>query len=167
MFIHFRMLNMDDLKLKSPEDIPATFIEAWNEKNAQKLAFIFNEDAEFINVTGLWWHNRKSIFEAHDYGLKVIFKDSELSLRKTKVKYLSDTIAVVNARVHLEGQTSIKGKKAHARNTIFTFVVHQNDDGNWSCASAQNTDIVPGKETHIIDEEGNMEAVDYRENTTE
>jgi uncharacterized protein (TIGR02246 family) len=156
------MANFNDLNLNGPTDIPKTFIKAWNLKNAKMLASIFDEDAEFINVTGLWWHNRESIFDAHDYGLKVIFKDSELSLRKTKVKYLSHTIAVVNARVHLEDQTSIKGKKAQARNTIFTFVAHQNDNGSWSCASAQNTDIVPGKETHIIDEDGNMEGVDYR-----
>ncbi len=159
------MTDFKDLELKEPLDIPNTFIKAWNLKDAKILASIFDEDAEFINVTGLWWHDRASIFEAHDYGLKVIFKDSELSLRKSKVKYLSDTIAVVNARVHLERQTSTKDKEAQARNTIFTFVVHKNDEGNWSCASAQNTDIVPGKETHIIDDEGNIEAVDYRENT--
>ncbi|MGM0581604.1 MAG: SgcJ/EcaC family oxidoreductase [Bacteroidota bacterium] len=158
------MANFNDLFLNEPTDIPNTFIKAWNLKDAKMLASIFNEDAEFINVTGLWWHDRESIYKAHDYGLKVIFKNSELSLRKTKVKYLSDTIAVVNARMHLEGQTSIKGKKAQARNTIFTFVVHQNDDGNWSCASAQNTDIVPGKETHIVDKDGNIEALDYRDN---
>jgi len=157
---------MNQLELKSPEDIPKTFIKAWNLKDAKMLASIFDEDAEFINVTGLWWHNRASIFKAHDYGLKIIFKDSELSLRKTKTKYLSETIAVVNARLHLTGQTSLKGKKAQARNTVFTFVVHEKKDGNWSCASAQNTDIIPGKETHIIDEEGKMEAVDYRTNNT-
>ncbi|WMN12392.1 SgcJ/EcaC family oxidoreductase [Marivirga salinae] len=156
------MTDFTTLNIPEPQEIPNTFIKAWNLKDPKMLASIFDEDAEFINVTGLWWHNRESIFEAHDYGLKVIFKDSELSLRKSKVKYLSETIAVVNARVHLEGQTSINGKKAQARNTIFTFVVHKNDYGNWSCASAQNTDIVPGKETHIIDEEGNMDAVDYR-----
>jgi len=161
------MTDFNDLQLKAPKEIPATFIKAWNLKDAKMLASIFDEDAEFINVTGLWWHDRESIYKAHDYGLKVIFKDSELSLRKTKVKYLSDTIAVVNARIHLEGQTSINEIKAQPRNTIFTFVVHKNDEGNWSCASAQNTDVVPGKETHIIDEDGNMEAVDYRDNTTE
>ncbi|SMG20402.1 conserved hypothetical protein [Marivirga sericea] len=156
------MVNFSSLQLEDPKDIPNTFIKAWNKKDAVMLASIFDEDAEFINVTGLWWHDRKSIFKAHDYGLKVIFKDSELSLRKTKVKYLSDRIAVVNARIHLDGQTDIKGVKAQARNTIFTFVVHQKEDGHWSCASAQNTDIVPGKETHIVDEDGSMEAVDYR-----
>ncbi|WKK83031.2 SgcJ/EcaC family oxidoreductase [Marivirga arenosa] len=153
---------MDHLELNSPEDIPNTFIDAWNEKDARKLASIFDEDAEFINVTGLWWHDRESIFQAHDYGLKVIFKDSTLTLRKSKVKYLSDSIAVVNARVHLEGQTNVNDVQAQDRNTIFTFVVHQNEQGYWTCASAQNTDVVPGKETHIIDEEGNMKAVDYR-----
>lgn len=161
------MNEFNPLNIQAPEDIPKSFIKAWNLKDANMLASIFDEDAEFINVTGLWWHDRDSIFKAHDYGLKVIFKDSALSLRKSKVKYLSDTIAVVNARVHLENQTSIDGKKAQARNTIFTFVVHQNEKGNWSCASAQNTDIVPGKETHFIDKDGNMEAVDYRDNTTE
>ncbi|ADR22431.1 hypothetical protein MATR_37230 [Marivirga tractuosa] len=161
------MADFNALILKEPVEIPVAFIKAWNLKDAKMLASIFDEDAEFINVTGLWWHDRNAIFKAHDYGLKVIFKDSELSLRKTKVKYLSDTVAVVNARMHLEGQTSIDGKKAQARNTIFTFVVHQNEDGNWSCASAQNTDVVPGKETHIIDENGNMEGVDYRPNNTD
>lgn len=154
---------MEIAELKLPEEIPNHFVDSWNKKDAKALASIFDEDAEFINVTGLWWHDRSSIFKAHDYGLKVIFKDSELSLRKMKVKYLADNIAVVNARVHLKDQTSINAKEAQPRNTIFTFVVHQNDNGNWSCASAQNTDIVPGKETHIIDEDGNIEAVDYRE----
>uniref|UniRef100_UPI0025D66BCB SgcJ/EcaC family oxidoreductase n=1 Tax=Marivirga sp. TaxID=2018662 RepID=UPI0025D66BCB len=144
------MAEFNSLSIQNPKDVPTEFIKTWNLKDAKMLASIFDDDAEFINVTGLWWHDRSSIFEAHDYGLKVIFKDSELSLRKIKIKYLSDTIAVVNARVHLKGQTSINGKKAHPRNTIFTFVVHQNEDGNWSCASAHNTDIAPGKETHFI-----------------
>jgi uncharacterized protein (TIGR02246 family) len=156
------MVKSSNSNINKPEEIPNTFIKAWNLKDANMLASIFDEDAEFINVTGLWWHDRNSIFKAHDYGLKVIFKDSELSLRKMKVKYLSDKIAVVNAQIHLEGQTDIEDKKAQARNTIFTFVVHQKEEGNWSCASAQNTDIVPGKETHFIDEDGRMEAVDYR-----
>jgi len=93
------MPNMDKLELTAPEDIPNTFIEAWNEKNAEKLASIFDEDAEFINVTGLWWHDRESIFQAHDYGLKVIFKDSTLTFRKSKVKYLSDTMVLQSKRM--------------------------------------------------------------------
>lgn len=39
----------------SPVDIPARFEEAWNERDARKLAAIFDEDAEFVNVVGIWW----------------------------------------------------------------------------------------------------------------
>ena len=47
------------------------------------------------------------------------------------------------------------------RTTIFSFVVHRTEAG-WRCASAQNTDVVPGKETHIVDDTGAFGSVDYR-----
>lgn len=147
--------------LKEPEDIPKQFVVAWNNRNASDLADLFAEDAEFVNVVGLWWHNKEDIFKAHDYGLKKLFNNSELSIRKIKTKYLSDDIAVVNARLHLEGQTQIKGEKPQARNTIFTFVVQKKKD-YWICVSAHNTDIVPGKETNIVKADNSIEAVDYR-----
>lgn len=142
--------------------IPERFAEGWNERNADKIAALFDENAEFVNVVGIWWHKREDIRRAHDYGLQVIFNNSELSVGKTSVKYLSDTIAVVHARMRLTGQSELKGKKPKNRQTIFSFVVHETG-GEWSCASAQNTDIVPGKETNFINSEGDLKAVDYRE----
>ena len=51
-------MKLHHLNLDRPEAAVHTFIEAWNERNTHKLASIFVEDAEFVNVTGLWWHNR-------------------------------------------------------------------------------------------------------------
>jgi len=146
--------------ISSPEDIPTRFEEAWNERDANKLAAIFDEDAEFVNVVGIWWHNRRDIYKAHDYGLRVIFKDSHLARGKTTVKYLSDTIAVVHSRFRLKNQTPLDESVPQQRQTIFSFVVHKKEN-SWSCASAHNTDIVPGKETHLM-RDGEIDAVDYR-----
>jgi hypothetical protein len=79
------------------------------------------------------------------------------------VKRLSDEIAVVHARMHLEGQTPI-GVVARpgARTNIFSFVVHRTRDG-WRCAAAHNTDVVPGVETNIVDDEGRLTSVAYRD----
>ncbi|WPP49866.1 YybH family protein [Catalinimonas niigatensis] len=146
----------------SPERIPKIFVEAWNQRDAAKLASLFDEDAEFINVTGLWWHNRAAIEKAHDYGLRAIFKQSRLKLVQTKVKFLSEKIAVVQAKMKLSGQTPTdEVKNPGTRRNIFTFIVHQSG-GKWTCASAQNTDIVPNMETHVRDEKGQLKAVDYR-----
>ena len=65
---------------QSPEDLPKLFVEYWNQPRPDLMAALFEEDADFINVVGLWWNNRQDIFKAHDYGLKMIFKNSVLSI---------------------------------------------------------------------------------------
>lgn len=149
-------------KAKKPDEIPALFVEAWIARDADMLASLFTEDAEFVNVVGLWWHNRGDIRRAHAYGFEKIFGDSGLVIRKMKVKYLTDEIAVVHARMRLKNQTP-KGnvKTPSLRQNVFSFVV-QKFNGSWKCVSAHNTDIVPGAETNIIDEEGNFKGVNYR-----
>lgn len=148
--------------IHSPQEIPSRFAKAWNERDANKIAALFDEDADFINVVGIWWNNREDIQKAHDYGLRVIFNQSDLSVTKTEVKYLSETIAVVHARMRLKGQSSHQdtADQPGLRFNIITFVVHKTENG-WICAAAHNTDIVPGKETNIV-KDGTIKAIDYR-----
>lgn len=150
------------MDIQKPDDIPHLFTNAWNNRDADGIASLFDEDAEFVNVVGLWWHNREDIRKAHAYGLKTIFNESLLETRLVRVKYLSDNIAVVHARMRLSGQTALGSTKRPAsRNNIFSFVTHLTGQG-WMCASAHNTDVIPGTETNIITESGEVRAVDYR-----
>ncbi len=145
---------------QSPEEVPQLFIKHWNNRRADLLAELFELDADFINVVGLWWDKREEIFKAHDYGLRKIFSDSTLRAGKMKIKRLSEGAAIVHVRMILSGQTPI-GDYAGVRRTIFTFVVRKHHD-LWLCASAQNTDIVAGAETFIRAEDGSLKPVDYR-----
>ena len=147
---------------QSPEDLPKLFVEYWNQRRPDLMAALFEEDADFINVVGLWWKNRQDIFKAHDYGLKMIFKNSVLSIIKLKTKMLSQKSAVVHAKMKFEGQTPIAGEKGGTRRTVFTFIVRQDYEGIWWAVSAQNTDIVRGVETYITTEDGSLKPVDYR-----
>ncbi len=148
--------------LDTPESIPAVFVEAWNRRDPDKLASIFDEDAEFVNVVGLWWHDREAIRRAHAYGLERIFDRSTLRLGVTRVKRLSDDVAVVHARMRLEGQTPV-GEVANpgTRTNVFTFVVRRTPEG-WSCAAAHNTDVVPHAETNVVGGDGRLAPADYR-----
>lgn len=38
----------------TPEDIPSLFIHYWNQRDAKGIAEQFTEDADFVNVVGLW-----------------------------------------------------------------------------------------------------------------
>jgi uncharacterized protein (TIGR02246 family) len=144
-----------------PEQIPSLFAEAWNARNPDALAALFDEDAEFVNVAGLWWHDRSSIRTAHAYGLERIFNESTLVVAETRVNTLRDDVAVVHARTILSGQTGVAHiKRPESRTTIFSFVVHR-VGSVWLCASAHNTDVVPNMETNIIDENGTFRSANY------
>ncbi len=148
--------------LDRPEAIAEVFVEAWARRDADGLAALFDTDAEFVNVTGLWWHDREAIRKAHAYGLAHIFDQSTLRIGALRVKHLAEDIAVVHARMILSGQTATDGiASPGTRHSVFSFVVHKTDDG-WRCASAHNTDVVPGMETNIVDADGRLRAVDYR-----
>jgi uncharacterized protein (TIGR02246 family) len=138
----------------SPEDIPGLFARAWNDRDSGALALLFDEDAQFVSVTGLCWHDRESIRKAHASGLERLVNKSILAIDETKVKLLSPDIAVVHARMTLSGQAPAGAVTQPApRTTIVSFVVHRTVD-RWLCASAHNTDVIPNTKTNVIDEAG-------------
>ncbi|MDM1528562.1 SgcJ/EcaC family oxidoreductase [Myroides odoratimimus] len=148
---------------QNPEEIVQQFVTAWNKYDANLLADIFVDDADFVNVIGLWWHKKEDIFKAHDYGLKVIFKESTLIIKRTKIRYLTDTIAIVHARLQLSNQSALKENETpQLRNNLFIFVT-QKIENNWYCIAAQNAEIQSGKETFIKKEDGSFEAVNYNQ----
>jgi uncharacterized protein (TIGR02246 family) len=127
----------------SPEEIPGLFARAWNDRNPDALGSLFDEDAEFVNVTGLCWHGRESIRKAHASRLARIVNGSTMATGETKVKLLSPEVAVVHTRMTLTGDDPA-GAVTHPgpRTTIVSFVVHRAGE-RWLCASAQNTDVIP------------------------
>ncbi len=135
------------MKLDNPEDVASAFAAAWMERDADALAALFTEDADFVNVVGIWWEDRAAIRKAHHYGLTTFFRDSRLSVGRTKVRRLGADVAIVHARMILTGQLTPEGSKAGRRHTILTLVMARQPGGGWLCISAQNTDIVPGRET--------------------
>jgi uncharacterized protein (TIGR02246 family) len=135
---------------RSPEEIPALFARALNERNADALAALFDEDAQFVNVAGLCWYDRESIRKAHTHGPERTVNKSTLAIDETKVKLLSPDIALVHARMTLSGPAADGGgAQPRPRATIVSFVVHKIGE-RWQCASAHITDVVPSTETNVI-----------------
>ncbi|WP_425099198.1 SgcJ/EcaC family oxidoreductase [Tropicibacter sp. S64] len=146
--------------LDRPEDMPQAFAEAWHDRDGHRIAALFAEDADFVNVTGLWWHGRAAIARPHEIALKTFFARTTLHLGRTETRALGPDCAVVRCRVHITGQTAPDGGKAGDRQTILTFVMARQPTG-WLCVSGQNTEVSPGMETHLAGPDG-PRPVDYR-----
>ncbi|WP_349291205.1 SgcJ/EcaC family oxidoreductase [Loktanella sp. SALINAS62] len=141
--------------------MPRLFQDAWNRKDAHALAALFSEDADFVNVVGLWWHNRADIERAHHYGLTTFFRNSTISARRVKLRQMSEDIAIVHTRWKLSGQRDKADEALGDRLGIMIFVAERSSTG-WIVCAAQNTDINPGMETNVF-RNGKMSAVDYRD----
>lgn len=144
----------------TPLAVAEAFAAAWNDYDAEALAGLFVEDAEFVNVVGLWWHDREHIRQTHAYGFRKIFRNSHMKLGRTAVRDLGADVAVVHAAWTLTGQESHENREAGKRRGVISFTVQRQAGGGWLAVSAHNTDRINGAETHIA-AEGTLNPAHY------
>ena len=147
------------MTVAAPEDFPKAFTQAWMARDGDALGALFVDDADFVNVVGIWWENRPAIAKAHSYALRSFFSASRLAPGRVKTRLLGPDVAVVHCRFRLMGQKTPTGEEAEPRSTILVFVLQRDADG-WRAVTAQNTDIVPGAETYT--NTGGLRPADYR-----
>ncbi len=138
---------------QTPEDIAPAVADCWNGRDAEGFAALFAEDADFVNVVGLWWRKRRDIARAHAYGFERIFRHAEMEILEQRVRPLGEGHCVLHLRWRLSGQTTLEGEQAGVRQGVFILVAEQTDRG-WQIVAAQNTDIIAGAETYISAESG-------------
>ena len=133
----------------SPEEVATRFAAAWSAADAGLLSELFTEDADFVNVVGLWWRTRAQIRDNHAYGFLHMFPHTVMTLNKVVVRLLGPDVAVVHAAWTLTGQITPTGETAGDRSGVLSFTLARQSDGHWLAVSAQNTDRVPGAQTHV------------------
>lgn len=130
------------MTVPSPDALPTLFADAWNRHDMTSLARLFAADADFVNVVGIWWQDRRAIEEAHAFAHRTFFRHSHLHIDQVAVKQLRSDLATVHSTWTLSGQEEPDGSVGRPRRGILLFVAAR-DDGGWLVRTAQNTDIVP------------------------
>ena len=143
----------------APEGFPAAFAAAWMARDGAAIGALFAEDADFVNVVGIWWRDRGAIARAHQYALASYFRRTTLRTGRVRMRRLGADAAVVHCRLRLDGQLAPDGTGAGPRQTILMAVLRRTPEG-WQAVAAQNTDIVPGAETQL--NQDGFGAADYR-----
>lgn len=100
------------------------------------------EDADFVNVVGIWWRDRRAIEDAYAFAHRTFFRNSRLQIDDVAVKHLRRDLVTVHSTWTLSGQEEPDGSVGQPRRGILLFVASQEPDG-WRLRTAQNTAIVP------------------------
>jgi uncharacterized protein (TIGR02246 family) len=131
------------LMVSKPEDAATAFADAWNRHDMDDFAALFANDANFVNVVGVWWKNRTEIEAAHRATHETMFRDSRLEGDVSAVVELAPGLASVHYTWTLTGASAPDGSPAGTREGILLLIVKEEQSG-WQIKVAQNIDIVAG-----------------------
>jgi uncharacterized protein (TIGR02246 family) len=131
------------LVISKPADAATAFADAWNRHDMDDFAALFADDANFVNVVGVWWKNRAEIEAAHRATHETMFRDSRLGGAVSSVVELASGLVSVHYTWTLTGASAPDGSPAGVREGILLLIVKEEPSG-WRIKVAQNTDIVPG-----------------------
>lgn len=116
------------------------FVDAWNRHDMAAFGALYAENADFVNVLGVWLRGRVAIQEHHVTIHAARMNTSHLTALETEVRFLRADVALVHVHWELTGQIGPDGAALPTRQGILFHVVAETG-GKWLITSSQNTDI--------------------------
>ncbi len=110
---------------------------AWNGYDSIRLAAVFAEDANFIQIFGGQLDGRLAIEAAHRHIFETIYKGSHATFTLRSIRFVRPDVAVVFARAHVN---FTEGNEAREIETRPTMIVVK-EQAKWQIVTFQNTKI--------------------------
>ena len=146
--------------LSGPLEVVDAFLRAWEGRDARAIAALFAEDADYVNVVGLWWTSRHSIQRAFKRAFKSEYRSAAFEFDKLSFRQLGSDGAIVHGRWRLTGQIDPDDKPSDPRRGVLTLALERVQDDTWLIVSAQATDIVSAADTFVA-HDGELTATSY------
>lgn len=146
--------------LAGPLEVIDRFFKAWDAHDHKAIADLFAEDADYINVVGLWWTSRRSIERVFKRQFRHEFAGATITPEKLSFRQVGGDGAVLHVRWKLAGQVDPDGEPTDDRHGVMSVMLERAADSTWLIVSAQNTDIVVASDTNVA-RGGRVEAASY------
>ena len=114
--------------------------DGWNAHDGKAFAAPFAVDADYVVINGMMLKGREAIEKGHTGIFASIYKDSRNIATIEGIRFLRPDVGVAHVEWNLEFREGTETKKAQAMNTM----VMTKEDGKWSIAVFQNTQIMAG-----------------------
>ena len=122
-------------------ELVETLVGGWNRHDMTIFSSPFAEDADFVNVCGMWARGRREIADGHGERHRTRFKNSRLRADRISIRFLRPDVAVVQVQWELAGDLGPDGNGLPVRHGVMT-LVSSAQGGRWQFDAAQNTDSI-------------------------
>lgn len=146
--------------IASPLEFLAAFMLGWYDHDADAIADLFVEDADFVTEVGLWWTSRHSLRRALRWWFDRFLGESSFEIEQITERPLGQDAAVLHLRWRIEGQLDPDGGPTDARRGVMSVVLARVPAGGWVATSAHLSDSAPAADSNV-NRAGRVEAISY------
>ncbi len=127
--------------------VVAAYEDAWNRHDMRALDALFADDAEWVNIVGMWWRGRAAVTRAHAAFHETMFKDTPTRLEVATVRALAPDVLVAVSLVTMGEFTTPSGHVSKdSRDRLSLVLVRR--DGRWLIGHGHNVVIDPVAAAH-------------------
>lgn len=127
----------------------AALVAAWNRHDAAAFAEGFAENVDFTNVFGLLAQGRAAITASHAAIFKGLFSDSILALTDSRIRFIRDDVAAIDARWEMTGARDPQGNPWPKRHGLMSMIATE-ENGAWWFSVFHNQDLPPSERVEEI-----------------
>ena len=109
--------------------------KAWNNADGEDFGAWFQDDAEFVNVYGMYAQGRDQIAEGHNMIFSTVYAGSTLRAIPINVRLLREDVALV----HMRSRLSVPRGPMTGEHDALPSMVLARDSGAWRIAAFHNT----------------------------
>ena len=116
--------------------------EAMNHKDWKAYGDLFAEDADWINVVGMFWHGKENVVKAHAAYANTVFRNGGFRYSDMSIREVAPSVAVVVVTEHSVESVAPDGvTKLPAGEGRLSFVVVKRN-GEWKITLGHNTGVL-------------------------
>ncbi|MGA7914260.1 MAG: SgcJ/EcaC family oxidoreductase [Candidatus Acidiferrales bacterium] len=119
----------------------------WNHHRLEDLGKILAEDADWVNVVGMWWRGREDIVKAHKALHAGMFRETAMEQSDPEIRMISNDVAIATLTVRMGDYVTPDGQRMSGVVDRLTLVTVKGD-GEWQISSGHNTAIDPRAVPH-------------------
>ncbi|MGI4756353.1 MAG: SgcJ/EcaC family oxidoreductase [Janthinobacterium lividum] len=115
---------------------------AWNTHDMKAYVSYMTEDANWVNVVGMWWKGKDQVYRAHEAFHRTIFKNRQLHEPETvSLRSITPDVVIATIIQTADGFTTPDGHTEPAGRAALT-EVYVRREGKWLLTEGHNTTIV-------------------------
>lgn len=129
------------------EEVVQRFEEIWNSHRIAELGTLLTEDAEWINVVGMWWRGREDVVKAHEALHAGMFREVSTHSTSREIREIVPGVVIVTVTATMGDFETPDGRQMSGIVDRLTLVMVKKD-GEWRITSGHNTTIDPRAQPH-------------------